>query len=83
MAGLNFPANAHLYDEDAEKTNIKPFEFIPWILSQCKNVEEARTLLTDINLININFSEELPLSPLHWLLADQETSVVIDQLPKV
>ncbi|MDA9461963.1 Choloylglycine hydrolase [Enterococcus mundtii 3F] len=80
MAGLNFPGNAHFFDEDPEKTNITPFEFIPWILSQCKNVEEARTLLADINLVNINFSEELPLSPLHWILADQETSIVIESV---
>lgn len=80
MAGLNFPGNAHFFDEDAEKTNITPFEFIPWILSQCKNVEEARTLLADINLVNINFSEELPLSPLHWILADQKTSIVIESV---
>ncbi|MGM0293038.1 choloylglycine hydrolase [Enterococcus mundtii] len=80
MAGLNFPENAHFFDENPEKTNITPFEFIPWILSQCKNVEEARTLLADINLVNINFSEELPLSPLHWLLADQEKSIVIESV---
>ncbi|MBO0462180.1 choloylglycine hydrolase [Enterococcus sp. DIV1298c] len=80
MAGLNFPGNAHFFDEDPEKTNISPFEFIPWILSQCKNVEEARALLADINLVNINFSEELPLSPLHWLLADQEKSIVIESV---
>ncbi|MFP1647306.1 choloylglycine hydrolase [Enterococcus mundtii] len=80
MAGLNFPENAHFFDENPEKTNITPFEFIPWILSQCKNVEEARALLADINLVNINFSEELPLSPLHWLLADQEKSIVIESV---
>lgn len=31
-------------------------------------------------MVNINFSEELPLSPLHWLLADKEKSIVIESM---
>ncbi|EOT35473.1 choloylglycine hydrolase [Enterococcus durans] len=78
MAGLNFPGNAHFFDEMSEKTNISPFEFIPWILSQCQNVFEARALLKEINLVNIDFSEDLPLSPLHWMIADQKESIVVE-----
>ena len=65
MAGLNFPTNAD-YKEPADgKENNTPFEFIPWILGRCKTVDEARMLLSGLNLINESFSEELPLSPLH------------------
>ncbi len=79
MAGLNFPENA-CYTEIKEGTdNVTPFEFIPWILGQCATVKEAKVLLNRINLINENFSESLPLSPLHWMIADKECSVVVEQ----
>ena len=46
MAGLNFPGNGY-FPEPVEdgKDNISPFEFIAWILAQCKNLKEARVLL--------------------------------------
>lgn len=78
MAGLNFPENAYYFEENPSKTNIAPFEFIPWILGQCATIEEAKKLLNDINLVQIDFSEELPLSPLHWMLADQNECLVIE-----
>ena len=57
MAGLNFPENA-VYCRFAEKKdNVAPFELIPWILSQCACVDEAKALLAKINLINIDFNE--------------------------
>lgn len=37
-------------------------------------------MLKNINLANINYSDELPLSPLHWLLADKEKSIVIESM---
>ena len=40
MAGLNYP-KAEYKEFDDNKDNITPFEFIPWILSQCENVTEA------------------------------------------
>ena len=45
MAGLNFPGNAYYNDLLANKNNLAPFEFIPYILSQCKDIEEAKELL--------------------------------------
>lgn len=63
MAGLNFPGNAWYFPEDPQKDNITPFEFIPWILGQCRNLEEAEECLARINLWKINFSEQMPLSP--------------------
>ncbi|MGC2983644.1 linear amide C-N hydrolase, partial [Enterococcus faecalis] len=59
------------------KEYVSPFEFIPWVLGQCSTVDEAKNLLKNLNLVNINFSDELPLSPLHWLLADKEESIVV------
>lgn len=80
MAGLNFPGNAVYYEPREELDNICPFELIPWILGQCKNLTEARALLKRINIIQEPFSPEYPLSPLHWILADQTGSMVIETL---
>ena len=78
MAGLNFPDNAFYKAQVESFDNITPFEFIPWILGQCATVTEAEKLLTRINLVDINFSENLPLSPLHWIIADREKSIVVE-----
>lgn len=78
MAGLNFPDNTD-YKEYAEgKDNVTPFEFIPWILGQCESVQEARQLLARINLVKISFSEQLPLSPLHWIIADKKEAITVE-----
>lgn len=78
MAGLNFPGNAMYHDIAHDKDNITPFEFIPWVLCQCKNVAEAREIMRRLNLVDISFSESYPLSPLHWMLSDEKESVVIE-----
>ena len=80
MAGLNFPTNAVYHEEATDKDNIAPFEFIPWILSQCATVEEAKNLLAKINIAQINFSDELPASPLHWIIADREKSITVESV---
>lgn len=80
MAGLNFPENAVYYDFAEEKYNVTPFELVPWILAQCSCIDEAKRLLDKINLVNIDFSEQLPLSPLHWIISDKERSIVVEPL---
>ncbi len=80
MAGLNFPGNAFYPEEQAEKDNVTPFEFIPWILGQCQDVAQARRLLERINLVNIPFSPALPLSPLHWMISDTTGSIVVESM---
>ena len=80
MAGLNFPENAVYYGFSKGKINVTPFEFIPWILTQCTCVDEAKALLRKINLVDLDFSEQLPLSPLHWMLSDKKCSIVVEPL---
>ena len=80
MAGLNFPGNADYKEYDSSKDNITPFEFIPWILGQCANVAEAMSLINRINLVNINFCDEMPLTPLHWMISDRERSVTVESV---
>ena len=80
IAGLNFPENAAYCHFAEGKNNVAPFELIPWVLAQCACVDEAKALLGKINLVNINFSEQLPLSPLHWMLSDKKFSIVVEPL---
>ena len=82
MAGLNFPGNAYYAKPEAGKDNIASFEFIPWILGQCATVAEARSYLERINLTDTAFSEQLPPSPLHWMIADQKETIVFEQTAK-
>ncbi len=80
MAGLNFPENARYRPFCAGKDNVAPFELIPWILGQCTTVSEAKTLLKQINLLNEKFNEDLPLTPLHWIISDQKRSVTLESV---
>ncbi len=80
MAGLNFPKNADYKDIAVGKNNIAPFEFIPYILSQCSSIEDAKDLLKNINIANINFSDGLPASPLHWIIADFKSSITVESV---
>ncbi len=80
MAGLNFPTNADYKEEKEGADNVAPFEFIPWVLSQCANLDEAKNLLSKINIAKINFSDELPASPLHWIISDKEASITVESV---
>lgn len=79
MAGLNFPDNAHYCEKRDDADNIASFELIPWILGQCTTVAESRELLNRINIIDENFSSQLPASPLHWMISDKNESIVVEQ----
>lgn len=80
MAGLNFVGNACYHHKDLDKDNIAQFEFIPWVLGQCASVKEAKRLIGKMNLLNIPFDNTLPLSQLHWLIADKEESITVEPL---
>lgn len=79
MAGLNFPGNGYFPDVVHDgRDEISPFEFIPWILGHCRDVNEAEKLLSNIRLVNIPFSKELPITPLHWMITDLNRSIVVE-----
>ena len=80
MAGLNFPGNAVYHDPKPSMHNVTPFEFIPWILGQCKTVDDARELLKNANIVNIPFSKDFPLSPLHWIIADANGCLTVESV---
>lgn len=80
MAGLNFPGNAVYHVEIDDRDNVAPFEFIPWVLGQCATIEECKELLSHMNMVKIHFSDELLLSPLHWMISDREKSITVESI---
>lgn len=80
MAGLNFVGNAHFNEKVDGKDNIAQFEFIPWILSQCSSVSEARNLVEKLNLLNMPFNASFPVSDLHWIISDSESSITVESV---
>lgn len=80
VAGLNFVGNAHYNDFVEGKDNIAQFELIPFILSKCTTVKEAKNLLNNINIVNIPFSKDLPVAQLHWIIADKDECITVESV---
>ena len=80
VAGLNFVGNAHYHDFIEGKDNIAQFELIPFILSKCTTVKEAKNLLNNINIVNIPFSKDLPVAQLHWIITDKDECITVESV---
>ena len=80
MAGLNFPGNCDYKPEDAGKTNVGSFEFIPWVLAQFETVAEVKKALANVNVTDFAFSKEFPPSPLHWIISDRDASITVESV---
>ena len=80
MAGLNFVGNAFYRDDIDGRDNVAQFEFIPWILSKCADLNEAKALLGRINITNEPFSPQLPTAQLHWIISDKTGSIVVESV---
>ena len=77
MAGLNFVGNAQYAKVMNGKDNLAQYEFIPWILSNCSCIAEAKELLAKINLTDTPF-QKMPVAQLHWMLADKEQAITVE-----
>lgn len=80
MAGLNFVGNAFYGKDVPDRDNVAQFEIIPWVLCQCATVQEARALLSRINLTDTPFNDQLPVAQLHWLIADRGSAVTVESM---
>lgn len=80
IAGLNFVKNAVYFPEQEGMDNIAPFEFIPWILGQCETLAQVKEMLSPLNMTSIHFSEQLPLSTLHWMISDRSGSITVESV---
>ncbi len=78
IAGLNFPENAVYFKPQQESYNIAPFELIPFILGNFKSVSEVADFLKKANISDIAYSDDFPLSPLHWIIADKKEAITVE-----
>jgi len=79
MAGLNFPEFARYQAVCDGKDNVASFEFLPWVLGQCKSLQEARNLLLNLQLTGTPFGA-FPSTPLHWIIADRTGAITVEPL---
>lgn len=80
IAGLSFPRYAEYKEINNEKINITPFEFPLYILAKCSSVKEAEMILEKTNIVNINYNESLPLTPMHWIISDGEKTITVESV---
>lgn len=80
IAGLNFVGNAHYYPLQQGRENVASFELIPYLLGQARTVDDVLRLLAVMNVSDDRFSEEYPVSELHWIVADKTRCIVIETL---
>ena len=59
---------------------VAQYEFIPWILTQCASVAEARRMLSNMKLMGTPFSGQLPTAQLHWIDRRQEECIVVESM---
>ncbi len=80
MAGLNFVGNAFYHEEKKDAKNVAQYEFLPYILSNCKNVDEAEKMIKEINLTKTPYSPQFPVSSLHYILRDSNRCIVVESM---
>ncbi len=79
-ASLNFPGYGKYNPELEEgKKNVTSFELIPYLLCTCKNLDDAKKELSEINLVADDFNEKVASVPLHWIVADKNGSVIVER----
>ncbi len=79
MAGLHFPGNAEYAAKPTrEGIALAPFELIPWLLGKCSVLQEVREELEKICVIDLRFREDIPNTPLHWMIADKTGAIVLE-----
>ena len=77
-AALNFPGNAVYFPPREGKRNIPSYDLIGYVLSRCRNVREAEEMLRHSVITEEAYGWDMPPTPLHWLIADREKSIVVE-----
>lgn len=75
MAGLRFAESAVYAPHPREgRLNLAPWELIPYLLSTCATIGEAKDALEGIWVVDKPFSEQVGTAPLHWHVTDADPS---------
>ena len=80
IAGLYFPKNAYFFNPDSSKLNLAPYELIPYFLGLYSTVKEIKKIIQNLNIMNIPFAENLPITDLHWMASDGNECIVVEQM---
>ena len=80
VAALNFPSYCAYFKPRCDKHNVASFELIPWILSICTSVLEARELLMETCITDDSFSDKLGATPLHFMVCDREACITVESV---
>ena len=80
IAGLYFPKNACFFDLDNSKLSLAPYELIPYFLGLYESINDVKKQILNLNITNIPFSKELPISDLHWMISDGDECIVVEQM---
>ena len=80
-AGLNFMGYAYWEKELVEgKTNIAPYDFLQWILSNHDTVKQVKESIVNIELVDVPLNEKVPCPTLHWMITDKSgNSIVVEK----
>ncbi|MDO5721128.1 MAG: linear amide C-N hydrolase [Actinomycetaceae bacterium] len=77
-AGLNFPRTAHYGKPISGAINLAPYELIPYLLTQARDLNQAREILRQVNLCDTAFMPGLPVAPMHFFLSDGGNHLIIE-----
>ena len=77
MAGLHFPGNA-VYRPAQGERYAASYELIPWLLCRYETVEQVKDEMKHLTISDLSFSDDLPATPLHWLVADRKDAITIE-----
>lgn len=81
---LAFNGNAYYeplnsINDKKKSVAIRPYEFVFGILSRCDSVDEVKKLLNKSLISDESYSDELQNSDLHWFIADEKESIIVEQ----
>lgn len=82
VAALSFPGEAYYHEKKPDVINLAPWELIPFVLSECETAAQAKHLLSKVNLTEEAFSKDIPLTPLHFLIADKREAFAAEPMEK-
>ena len=79
IAALEFRGNAYYPTiPSSGRRGVAPFEVIPYLLSKCESLSGVQRELERICIVDVPFNDEVANSPLHWHIADQSGSLVLE-----
>ncbi len=78
-AALNFPGYANYPIAPKEgAVNVAVYDFTRWVLATFGTVADFRNIAHDLRIVDMPVSKELPSPTLHWIVADNVESVVVE-----